>query len=138
MKLTLLICALLFAVVVIAIGIIIWVKGARMIVEAEQRKTDLDTIYGGLMRKQRDLDLWEKQLRTSTTDFASSKKIWANYVVDDGNEDEHRIYKALAIKLGYAVMKFFGDRVRVTEKDDGRKVFSLEVNIIPFYAESKK
>jgi hypothetical protein len=138
MKLTLLICALSFAVVVIAIGIIIWVKGARMIVEAEQRKTDLDTIYGGLMRKQRDLDLWEKQLRTSTTDFASSKKIWANYVVDDGNEDEHRIYKALAIKLGYAVMKFFGDRVRVTEKDDGRKVFSLEVNIIPFYAESKK
>ena len=138
MKLTLLICAIAVAVIAIALGVWLCLKGLKMLDEAEQRKADLDTIFDGLMRKERDLDLWEKQLRTSTTDFASAKKIWANYVVEDGDCDEHKIYKALAIKLGYAVMKFFADRMRTTEKPDGRKVYSMEINIIPFYAESKK
>lgn len=122
------VCVSLFA-----LSLFVLVRGMRMIEESRNREQDLEVVRKGLHKKELSLDLWESQLRTSAIDIASSRKIWANYVLDVGvEENERAIYKSLASKLGYATMKFYSDRIRVTEKEDGRKVFSVEVNVSPF------
>ena len=121
------------AALVLAVAIFFYCKGRSLTKEAELRKKDLDTVYNGLMKKERELDLWERQLRTTMVDFAACQKVWGNYVVEAGaNVDDRAIYKSLASKLGYATMKFFSNRIRMTEKEDGRKVYSIEVNVIPY------
>jgi hypothetical protein len=130
---TISIIVLVVALSILAVAVFIFIKGQNSLEEAEERKRDLDTIYNGLMKKQRELDLWDKQLHTSTVDFMSSQKIWANFVVEaDQEPDDRAIYKSLASKLGYGTMKFFSDRIRITDKADGRKVYSIEVNVIPY------
>lgn len=130
---TIAIIVFVVALLLFAASIYVFVKGNASLDEAEARKSDLDTIYNGLMKKQRELDLWDKQLHTSTVDFMSSQKIWANFVVEaDQEPDDRAIYKSLASKLGYGTMKFFSDRIRITDKADGRKVYSIEVNVIPY------
>ena len=121
------------AALVLAVAIFFYCKGRSLTKEAELRKKDLDTVYNGLMKKERELDLWEHQLRTTMVDFAACQKVWGNYVVEArANVDDRAIYKSLASKLGYATMKFFSNRIRMTEKEDGRKVYSIEVNVIPY------
>lgn len=130
---TISIIVLVVALSLLAVAVFIFIKGQNSLDEAEERKRDLDTIYNGLMKKRRELDLWDKQLHTSTVDFMSSQKIWANFVVEaDQEPDDRAIYKSLASKLGYGTMKFFSDRIRITDKADGRKVYSIEVNVIPY------
>lgn len=137
MKIAIAIAVMAAAVLLFALSLYVLAKGARMIDESKLREQDLEVVQRGLHKKEMALDLWEKQLYGGSIDFASSKKVWANYVVEPGEYDEHRVYKALSIKLGYAVMKFYGDRMRVTEKGDGRTVYSMEINVLPYNVEKK-